>query len=184
MNLTGHFLLLNTCRSRLSIVIGRTARRLASKNQVFRSYIGQGFFDTLTPTVILRNVLENPGWDTAYTPYQAEISQGRMEALLNFQTLVMDMTGLPLANASLLDEGTAAAEAMHMAYAARKNKTAAKFFVHSDTYPQTIEVLHTRALPLNIEVVVGSESSLNGSDYFAALVQYPGATSAASPPSN
>lgn len=149
---------------------------LASKNKVFRSFIGQGYFDTLTPSVILRNILENPSWYTAYTPYQAEISQGRMEALLNFQTLVIDMTGLPIANASLLDEGTAAAEAMHVAANATKKKNAKKIFVSRHVWPQTLEVLHTRALPLEIEIVVGDEENFQPDDsYFAALVQYPNA---------
>jgi len=153
-----------------------TAWALASKNQVFRSFLGQGYYDCLTPPVILRNVLENPGWYTAYTPYQAEISQGRMEALLNFQHMVMDLTALPMANASLLDEGTAAAEAMHLCKAASKNKTAKKIFVSRDVFKQTLEVIRTRALPLGIEVVVGDEyaPALN-KEYFAAVVQYPDA---------
>lgn len=153
-----------------------TAWIMASKNQVFRSFIGQGYYDCVTPTVILRNVLENPGWYTAYTPYQAEISQGRMEALLNFQTMVIDMTGLPIANASLLDEGTAAAEAMHLCMAATKSKTARKIFVSEDVFPQTLEVLRTRALPLEIEVVVGKEENFKPDEsFFAAMVQYPNA---------
>ncbi|MBX3022850.1 MAG: aminomethyl-transferring glycine dehydrogenase [Bdellovibrionales bacterium] len=153
-----------------------TAWKLASKNKVFRSFIGQGYYDTLTPSVVLRNILENPGWYTAYTPYQAEISQGRMEALLNYQTMIIDLTGLPIANASLLDEGTAAAEAMHLAFAARKNKTAKRFFVSADVFPQTLEVIRTRALPLDIEVVVGDEDKTRlGTDFFSALVQYPNA---------
>ncbi len=149
---------------------------VASKNQIYRSFIGQGYYDTLTPPVILRNILENPGWYTAYTPYQAEISQGRMEALLNFQTMVMDLTGLPMANASLLDEGTAAAEAMHLCLSARKQKTAAKFFVSENIFKQTLDVIHTRALPMGIEVVVGDEEKFNpGPEFFGALVQYPDA---------
>jgi len=148
---------------------------VASKNKVFRSFIGQGYYDTLTPPVILRNVLENPGWYTAYTPYQAEISQGRMEALLNFQTMVMELTGLPMANASLLDEGTAAAEAMSLCYAARKNKNAKKFYVGEDVFAQTLEVIRTRAEPLGIEVVTGDEHFKPGPEYFAALGQYPNA---------
>lgn len=149
---------------------------LASKNKVFRSFIGQGYYDCLTPSVILRNILENPGWYTAYTPYQAEISQGRMEALLNFQTMIIDLTGLPIANASLLDEGTAAAEAMHLAFAATKKKSANKMFVSQSVFPQTLEVLRTRALPLEIEIVVGNEEDFKPDDsYFAALVQYPDA---------
>lgn len=152
------------------------ARELAEQNQVFRSFIGQGYYDNQTPPVVLRNILESPGWYTAYTPYQAEISQGRMEALLNYQTMIIDLTGMSMANASLLDEGTAAAEAMHLCWASKKNKTASKIFVSRDTFPQTIEVLQTRALPLGIEVVVGDEASVNLKDgFFAALVQYPNA---------
>ena len=153
-----------------------TAWELASKNKVFRSYIGEGYYDTITPPVVLRNILESPGWYTAYTPYQAEISQGRMEALLNFQTMVIDLTGLPIANASLLDEGTAAAEGMHLCLASTKNKNARKIFVSRDIFPQTLEVIRTRALPLGIEVVVGDESTASpGTDFFAAVVQYPNA---------
>jgi len=151
-----------------------TAWGLACKNQVFRSFIGQGYYDTLTPPVILRNILENPGWYTAYTPYQAEISQGRMEALLNFQTMIMDLTGLPIANASLLDEGTAAAEAMALGFAARKNKNANRFWVSEYIWPQTLEVLETRAKPLGIEIVVGEQVELSA-DFFGALTQYPNA---------
>jgi glycine dehydrogenase len=152
------------------------AWRLASKNQVNRSFIGQGYYDCLTPPVILRNILENPGWYTAYTPYQAEIAQGRMEALLNFQTMVIDLTGLPIANASLLDEGTAAAEAMHLCKASTKNKTAKKIFVSQDVFAQTLEVIRTRAVPLGIDVEVGDEKNFKpGADYFAALMQYPAA---------
>lgn len=152
------------------------ARKLASQNKVFKSYIGQGYYGTFTPPVVLRNVLENPAWYTAYTPYQAEISQGRMEALLNFQTLIMDLTGLPMANASLLDEATAAAEAMTLSHSASKNKTATKFFVDANVFPQTVEVLKTRATPLKIEIVMGDISKFKPSkDYFGCLAQYPGA---------
>ncbi len=152
------------------------ARTIASKNKVFRSYIGQGYYDCATPPVILRNILENPGWYTAYTPYQAEISQGRMEALLNFQTMIMDLTGLAMSNASLLDEGTAAAEAMHLCKAASKNKAAKKIFVSSGVFKQTLEVIRTRALPLGLEVVVGDEDTMKpDAEYFAAVVQYPNA---------
>ena len=151
-----------------------TAWDLATQNQVFRSFIGQGYYDCLTPPVILRNILENPGWYTAYTPYQAEISQGRMEALLNFQTMISDLTGLPIANSSLLDEGTAAAEAMHLCKASSKNKNASKIFVSENVFPQTLEVIRTRAVPLNIEVVVGPPDKMQlGADYFAAVIQYP-----------
>ena len=151
-------------------------REKAEKNSVTRSFIGRGYYDTILPPVIQRNVLENPGWYTAYTPYQAEISQGRLEALLNFQTLICELTGLPVANASLLDEGTAAAEAMHMAAAARpKGK---KFFVSDQCFPQTIDVLRTRAEPLGIELVVGDVSDVdfseNSDELIGALFQYPG----------
>ncbi len=134
-------------------------QEIASKNLVFKNYIGQGYYDTITPSVILRNVFENPGWYTQYTPYQAEISQGRLESLLNFQTMVSDLTGLPLANASLLDEGTAAAEAMIMFFN-QKNRDhqhvgVPKFFVDQAIFRQTIDVLATRAEPLGIELVSG-----------------------------
>ncbi len=151
-------------------------RALAKKNKVFRSYIGLGYYNTIVPAVTQRNILENPGWYTAYTPYQAEISQGRLEALLNFQTMVMDLTAMPIANASLLDEATAAAEAMFMFHNNRsKNKhTAEKFFVSNTCFPQTIDVVKTRAVPVGIEVVVGDASTINFDDsFFGALIQYP-----------
>ncbi|HTU63231.1 MAG TPA: hypothetical protein VMF89_32445, partial [Polyangiales bacterium] len=129
---------------------GLRLRELSEKNHVFRSYIGMGYSNCVTPAVISRNILENPGWYTQYTPYQAEIAQGRLEALLNFQTMVADLTGLPLANASLLDEGTAAAEAMHMAHALCTSD-ARGFFVSADCHPQTIAVLQGRAKGLGIE---------------------------------
>ena len=128
--------------------------QLGRRNQLFKSFIGMGYSGCITPTVILRNVLENPGWYTAYTPYQAEIAQGRLEALLNFQQMVVDLTGLEVANASLLDEATAAAEAMHLLYASRKEGHDA-FFVSEGVFPQTLDVLRTRAGPLGIEVLVG-----------------------------
>jgi glycine dehydrogenase len=121
-------------------------KAIASKNKVFKSYIGQGYYDTHTPGVILRNILENPAWYTAYTPYQAEISQGRMEALVNFQTMVTDLTAMPMANASMLDEATAAAEAMTLALRVGKSKSTT-FFVDSEVLPQTLEVIQTRARP-------------------------------------
>ena len=148
-------------------------RAIARENRVFRSYIGMGYHDTVTPGVIQRNILENPGWYTQYTPYQAEISQGRLEALLNFQTMVMDMTGLEIANASLLDEGTAAAEAMSLFYGEFRGKRNT-FFVSDLCHPQTIAVVRTRAEPLDIEVVVGDHESFEfHDDVFGALLQYP-----------
>ena len=150
-------------------------RAIMSQNKVFRSFIGQGYYDTITPPVIQRNILENPGWYTAYTPYQAEIAQGRLEALLNFQTMVADLTGLDIANASLLDEATAAAEAMTMLRNVQANPAATKFFISSACHPQTIDVVRTRAVPQGIEVVVGDASDFNpDAHYFGALLQYPG----------
>jgi len=148
-------------------------RRIASKNRAFKSFIGQGYYGTHTPGVILRNVLENPAWYTAYTPYQAEISQGRMEALVNFQTMVCDLTAMPIANASMLDEATAAAEAMTLARRSVKSKSH-NFIVAGDCHPQTIEVIQTRAKPLGIEVLVGYAPELmKQHDYFGVLAQYP-----------
>ncbi|MBC3450110.1 aminomethyl-transferring glycine dehydrogenase [Pseudomonas mosselii] len=149
-------------------------KAIASKNRLFKSYIGQGYYNTHTPAPILRNLLENPAWYTAYTPYQPEISQGRLEALLNFQTLISDLTGLPIANASLLDEATAAAEAMTFCKRLSKNKASHAFFASVHCHPQTLDVLRTRAEPLGIEVVVGDERELGDvSAFFGALLQYP-----------
>ncbi|MHB2033842.1 MAG: aminomethyl-transferring glycine dehydrogenase, partial [Gemmatimonadaceae bacterium] len=149
-------------------------RRMADKNQIFRSYLGMGYADTLIPPVIQRNILENPGWYTAYTPYQAEVAQGRLEALLNYQTMVMDLTGMEIANASLLDEGTAAAEAMTMANGIRGADGKHRFFVSGDCHPQTIDVVKTRAAARGIEVVVGDfrAFAFDGT-VFGALIQYP-----------
>ena len=152
-------------------------KALASKNQVFKNFIGQGYYGTHTPGVILRNILENPAWYTAYTPYQAEISQGRMEALVNFQTMVCDLTGMPMANASMLDEATAAAEAMTLAKRSVKSKSST-FIISGDCHPQTIEVIQTRAAPLGIEVLVAMSGEdwndwLANREFFAVMDQYP-----------
>ncbi len=148
-------------------------KAIAAKNKVFKSYIGQGYHDTLTPGVILRNILENPAWYTAYTPYQAEISQGRMEALINFQTLITDLTAMPMANASMLDEATAAAEAMTLAMRVSKSKSNT-FLVDEDVLPQTLEVIRTRAEPLGITIQVYRADEALVQDSFAVLLQYPG----------
>ena len=147
-------------------------RAIADKNQVFRTFIGQGYYGTLTPNVILRNVLENPAWYTAYTPYQAEISQGRMEALINFQTLCADLTGMEIANASLLDEATAAAEAMTLAKRSAKSKSDT-FFVHDAVHPQTLELLRTRAEPMGIVLRVGTPAEAMEAEAYGVLLQYP-----------
>ncbi len=156
----------------------RELKEISLKNKIYKNYIGQGYYDTITPSVILRNIFENPGWYTQYTPYQAEISQGRLESLLNFQTMVSDLTGLPIANASLLDEATAAAEAMSMFFHALNKNTEQperpKFFVDQETFPQTKDVVVTRATPLQIEVVFGDyKTTTIDNTYFGALVQYP-----------
>lgn len=152
---------------------------LSKKNKVFKTYIGLGYHPTIVPAVIQRNILENPGWYTAYTPYQAEIAQGRLEALLNFQTMVTDLTGMEMANASLLDESTAAAEAMSLLFAVRerdqKKNNVNKFFVSDAILPQTLSLLQTRSTPIGIELVVGSEETFDfSSEFFGAILQYPG----------
>ncbi len=151
--------------------------RIAAKNQIFKSFIGTGYYNTITPPVVQRNVLENPGWYTAYTPYQAEIAQGRLEALINYQTMVIDLTGMQIANASLLDEATAAAEAMHLFYAARspQKKAAHKFVIDKNVFPQTIDVLKTRSAPIGVDLVISDISTLDLTDagIFAVLVQNP-----------
>ena len=146
-------------------------RSLANRNQINKSLIGLGYYNTYTPTVILRNVLENPSWYTAYTPYQPEISQGRLEALINFQTVVQDLTGLPIANASMLDESTAAAEAMTLAMRNAKSDSNL-FIIDADTHPQTIEVIRTRANPLGIEIQITDLSKPITEKYFGLLISY------------
>ncbi len=149
-------------------------KQVSENNKIYKNYIGQGYFGTHTPNVILRNIFENPNWYTAYTPYQPEIAQGRLEALLNYQTMVVDLTGMEIANASLLDEATAAAEAMHLLHAEAKNETAHKFFVSELCYKQTIDVLITRAEPTGIEIVIGNHETVQlDATYFGAIIQYP-----------
>jgi len=152
-------------------------KEISLRNKVYRTYIGQGYYDTTVPSVIQRNVFENPGWYTQYTPYQAEISQGRLESLLNFQTMVSDLTALPIANASLLDEATAAAEAMTMLFHhvnRAEQVTSPRFFIDNEVFPQTKDVVITRAQPLGIEIVFGDHKNapIDGR-FFGALVQYP-----------
>ncbi len=153
-------------------------KKFSSLNKNFKTYIGLGYHDTFTPSVIQRNILENPGWYTAYTPYQPEIAQGRLEALLNFQTMVCDLTKMEIANASLLDEGTSAAEAMIMMYNNRsrdqKSENLSRFFVDSNILPQTLSVINTRAYPLGIEIVIDDLVNINSNDYFGCIIQYPG----------
>ena len=152
---------------------------LSEKNKVYKSYIGLGYHEAIVPSVIQRNILENPGWYTAYTPYQAEIAQGRLEALLNYQTMVCDLTGMELANASLLDESTAAAEAMALLFdvreRAKKKAGANKFFVSEEILPQTLSLLQTRSTPIGIELIVGNHENFDfADDFFGAILQYPG----------
>ena len=151
-------------------------KAIANKNKVFKNYIGMGYHDTHVPLVVLRNVLENPGWYTAYTPYQPEIAQGRLEALLNYQQMIIDLTGMEMANASVLDEGTAAAEAMAMCKRQNKKSKSDVFFVDADTHPQTIAVVKTRAEHFGFEVVVAKADELTNGDYFGALLSYPGSS--------
>lgn len=165
---------LNLPKAKSEFAYLRDLKQTASKNKVFKSYIGQGYYDVIVPGVIQRNILENPGWYTQYTPYQAEIAQGRLQALLNFQTMVVDLTGMEIANASLLDEGTAAAEAMFMQYSLRKNQAAKTFFVSKELFPQTIDILKTRAEPYGIELQIGDHDTVELNDtMFGAIVQYP-----------
>lgn len=168
---------LNLPKSKSEYEFLKDLKKLARKNKIFKSYIGLGYYNCIVPGVIQRNILENPGWYTAYTPYQAEIAQGRLEALINFQTMVMDLTGMEITNASLLDEGTAAAEAMSMFFSLRKGskKNAHTFFVDKHAFPQTLDVLRTRAEPLGIHLLVGDLADLDviHEDIFGMLIQYP-----------
>jgi len=152
---------------------------LGKKNKIFKSYIGLGYHPTIVPAVIQRNIFENPGWYTAYTPYQAEIAQGRLEAILNFQTTVIELTGMEIANASLLDESTAAAEAMALLFDVRtrdqKKNNTNKFFVSEEILPQTLSVLQTRSNPIGVELVIGNHETFDFStEFFGAILQYPG----------
>ncbi|WP_102798897.1 aminomethyl-transferring glycine dehydrogenase [Bowmanella denitrificans] len=171
---------LNLGESQTEVEALTALKAVASKNKIFRSHIGMGYHDTLTPNVILRNVMENPGWYTAYTPYQPEIAQGRLQALLNFQQMTLDLTGLQLASASLLDEGTAAAEAMALAKRVSKNKKANLFFIADDVHPQTIDVVKTRAEMFGFDIIVAPAADAPNHDVFGALLQYPGTTGAIS----
>src|SRR5438067_9301281 len=149
-------------------------KTMAAKDRVFRSFIGTGYSDCITPPVIQRNILENPGWYTQYTPYQAEIAQGRLEALLNFQTMIIDLTGMEIANASLLDEGTAAAEAMLMCHSVKGGNGRETFFVDADCHPQTIDVVRTRAVARGFELLIGDWKAFKFTDkVFGALISYP-----------
>src|SRR5215510_10512062 len=168
---------LNLPRHRGEQAVLEELRSIAGENRVHRSLLGMGYYDCVTPPVIQRNILENPGWYTQYTPYQAEIAQGRLEALVNFQTMVADLTGLPLANASLLDEATAAAEAMVMCLAASRatSHERKRFFISQDCHPQTIAVVQTRAEPLDVTILVGPTQAVDFSDtqLCGILLQYP-----------
>ena len=151
----------------------RKLKDISKKNKVYSSFIGMGYYGTYTPYVILRNILENPGWYTSYTPYQPEVAQGRLEMLLNFQQMIIDFTGMDIANASLLDEGTSAAEAMGLSYRVSKLETK-KVFISKNCHPQTIEVVKTRAEPLGLEIIVGDEDVDIKEDIICGIIQYPG----------
>ena len=165
---------LNLPASRSEYGLLNELRTIAIHNQLFRSFIGMGYYDCITPAVIQRNIFENPGWYTSYTPYQAEISQGRLEALLNFQTMIIDLTGMEIANASLLDEATAAAEALSMCHSIQSAENNRCFFVSDACHPQTIEVIRTRARAAGFNVLVGNHHTFDfAQEIFAVLVQYP-----------
>ena len=151
----------------------RKLKNISKKNKVYSSFIGMGYYGTYTPYVILRNILENPGWYTSYTPYQPEVAQGRLEMLMNFQQMIIDFTGMDIANASLLDEGTAAAEAMGLSYRISKTDSN-KVFGSKNCHPQTIEVIKTRAEPLGVEVIVGNEDTDIKDDIICGIISYPG----------
>jgi len=151
----------------------RKLKDISKKNKIYSSFIGMGYYGTYTPYVILRNILENPGWYTSYTPYQPEVAQGRLEMLLNFQQMIIDFTGMDIANASLLDEGTAAAEAMGLSYRISKSESK-KVFVSKNCHPQTIDVIKTRAEPLGLEIIVGDEDKDIKEDIICGIIQYPG----------